>query len=276
MKTFFKYFYLLIMLLLAVGPSVDIWYTSTTSNVTESEIIFPLIFSTIFGIFALLAHGIHLNEGKFKKIMIVLILSIIIFNYIFTSVCSFKNNLSIRYPLLFVGIVIISFVVSVSICLFAISMIKNAYPLTVSINYKAYIIQKIISAVPTLTFFILSIVYMVKMIITDYIIFFIVFMVVFFIANLIILIILQVLFKQAIDSKIYKLFYISKGSRREDVVEELSDCLDLRFGDNFETIRPYKLSGYEKITYLLVFDENGLFTGIEKNINQHWYVTVYR
>ena len=276
MKTFFKYFYLLIMLSLAVGFSAGLCTTSAGSHGNDPSIIIFLIFSTIFGIFALLAHGIHLNEGKFKKIMMVLILSIIIFNYIFSSVCSFKNNLSIRYPLLFVGIVIISFAVSVSICLFAISMIKNAYPLTVSINHKAYIIQKIISVVPTLTFFILSIVYGVKMIIFDHFIFFIVSIFVFSIANLIILIILQVLFKKAIDSKIYRLFYISKGYRREDVVEELSDCLDLRFGDNFETIRPYKLIGYEKITYLLVFDENGLFTGIEKNIKQKWYVTVYR
>jgi len=272
MKTFFKYFYLLIMLSLAVFFSSGLCTIAAKGGGNGSMIIVYLIMSTIFGIFALLAHGIHLNEGIFKKIMIFLILSIIIFNYIFSSVYSFKNNLSIRYPLLFVGIVIISFAVSVSICLSAISMIKNAYPLTVSINHKAYIIQKIISVVPTLTFFILSIVYGVKMIIFDHFIFYMVSIFVFSIANLIIFYILQVLFKKAIDSKIYKLFYISKGSRREDVVEELSDCLDLRFGDNFETIRPYKLSGYEKITYLLVFDENGLFTGIEKNIDQKWVV----
>ncbi len=272
MKKFFKFLYLFIVLSLSVFFTVIMLYTilnSKNSNSIISSLMGYLIMGTIFWIITLFAYGAHLEEGKFKTIMMLLIIISIMFTFIFSSIVSFKNNLSIRYELLFASTVVIVYTITCFIGYISVSMIKKACPLTTSKNYKAYYIVKASYIISPFISFIPLVIYFFNKISYNFIPCIVVWFIYFF-AYIIMMTIINTLFKKALDSKIYKLFYISKGLTRTDIENELASLIDIRFGDSFEIVRPFKLIGKEVKTYQLIFNDDK-FVNYSVTTYKEWY-----
>lgn len=270
MGKFFKFLYLILCLAIPLFfTTMQVIYTSTS---TDSIIILFLVLPSLLGIVSYFSFYTLLKEGLIKKIAIGITLLNILFNFIYSAIFSFKNQLSIRYYLLFIILVILILILSTIITLVAISLIKKEYPLTHRTNLKAYYIYKVFVELPWISYVISIMIFIFKRIIplepwsimtTSFI---------YAATYLIIAIVTTKLFKTAIYKKVWKLPLIEKGSSRSEVEEELGVYLD--GASYFETIRPYRVNGKEINKYKLFFDDNDLYLGYEKSTHQKW--TEYR